>query len=456
MKSLKELQEEHIALLDDAEAIINVAQKESRDLTAAEESELSALTAKDTGLIAVKAKEIEVATARLNERKALALSRQQANAYGNPLATIEDGRKDADIRIFVRTAPLKAYKGEGAEKRALIAGMWLRAVTAGAKRQRDERAEQFCESHGIPLFATQTEGTATAGGYLVPEPLSQAIIDVRAQVGVARRLCDVQPMTSDSLAIPKRTGGLTVYAPGEGNTVTTSDPTWGRVNLIAKTRAVATQISQELQDDALISVVDHATSEMAYALASNEDGELINGDGSGTYFGVQGLLSKIGSAGVSTAATGHDTWPELDATDIANWFGLLPDKYRVRGQLAIVCSSNFYHTALLRLLMAAGGNTIASLQAGDVADAMFMGYPCYFTDKMPRATAAATVSALLINTMQAAIIGDRVGVRMGMSAEFAFLDRVLTLLADVRYDINVHEPGDSSNAGAYVALKTAS
>ena len=44
---------------------------------------------------------------------------------------------------------------------------------------------------------------------------------------------------------------------------------------------------------------------------------------------------------------------------------------------------------------------------------------------------------------------------MGLSNDYAFLSDLTTLKATVRYDINVYDYGDGSNAGAYVSFKTA-
>jgi HK97 family phage major capsid protein len=192
--------------------------------------------------------------------------------------------------------------------------------------------------------------------------------------------------------------------------------------------------------------------EMAYALAAKEDAEAINGDGTTTYGGVTGLLSALGSAGVSQAATGHDTWAELDVADITAWMGLLPDKYSRNPK--IICSRAFYTTVLFRLMAQAGGNTFASMQAG-VSGANFFGIPVLFTDQMPRTTAAATVCALYGTFEMGAILGERTGVAMARSDEYAFLNDVTTVKATTRYDIVVHAGGDASNAGSYVGLKTA-
>ncbi len=55
---------------------------------------------------------------------------------------------------------------------------------------------------------------------------------------------------------------------------------------------------------------------------------------------------------------------------------------------------------------------------------------------------------------QAVILADRGGIRLQRSDDIKFVEDQIALKAVSRYDMNVHDPGDSSNAGAYVALST--
>lgn len=467
MESSKSLQEQIDALAIEAKALIATAKRESRELSTEEAEQFDTIT--KTSIPDLKAK---LTTALNREEEVLKLSNENRrnasvaeldemlNSPGrNPVLPV-NGRitsDDSQDRIIVRQSKLKAFKNE---REAFDAGMWVRSIVAKLNGQEDVKALQHCQRRGLMVDNTAYEYSGPQGGYLVPAQISQTIIDVRENVGVARQVCDIQPMTSDTMTIPKRSAGLTVYAPGEAAALTTSDKTWKQVELITKRRGVASYISQELVDDALINIVDNVISEMAYALALQEDLELISGTGAATtYFGVTGLKSSIGTAGVSTAATGHDTWPELDTADFTSCIGLLPERF-ARNPVWI-CSSNFYHTAMLRVLVAGGGNTVATLQsgaggAGNGNVRTFMGYPVYLTSQMPTSTAAATVCALFGDFTMGVILGDRGVMRFGRDDSTQFLSDVTTLKAVTRYDIKVHQPGDSSNAGAYVALKTAS
>lgn len=466
MKTVKQLNEELDALRYEAKGIFESAERADRELNDDEKKRFDEITDKKSGLIAQLKKQLSEAEER--ERAILEVSireqRQRSleaidgdlNTTRQPHTLPVNGRppeeqRDDSGRVYVRAARLKAFKNE---RDAYDAGMWFRALIAREYRRDDKRADMHCLSRGLAFSTASTEGSGSSGGYLVPAPLSQTIIDVREAVGIARQVCQIQPMGSDTLSIPRRDGGLTVYYPGEASSITTSDKTWGQVELVVKKRAVAHQISQELQDDALISIVDNAVNEMAYALADKEDSEFIDGDGTSTYGGVLGLKSAIGSAGVHTAETGDSTWGLLDINDFTNTVGLLPGKYHVGQQTAWIASSNFYYTAMVRVMAEAGGNAISDLQAGDGAP-RFLGRPVFFTDKMPTSTAVSTISAFYGSFSMGCILGDRMGIRIGRSDDFAFLDDLLTLKATARYDIQLHAPGDATNAGAFVALKTA-
>jgi HK97 family phage major capsid protein len=467
VKSVKVLTEERDELAFEAKGIYEAAKRSNRELTEEEDKRFKDITDEKSGLICNL--EVKIKEAQEREDAIMAVTKEairkttiekldemtNASTRQRVLPTNgvpADDNRDPSGRIFVRSAKLKAFKNE---RDAFDSGMWLRAVTARMRNEDDKAATLHCQRNGLQIQNTMSEGTGTGGGYLTPAPLSATLIDVRENVGVARQTADIQPMTSDTLTIPKRNGGLTVYAPGEATALTPSDKTFKQVELITKRRGVLSYISQELTDDALINIVDNVVSEMAYALALQEDVEYINGTGAATtYFGVRGLLSSIGTGGVSTAATGHDTWGEIDMADFTAFMGLLPERYTVSP--AFICSSNFYHTVMLRLLASAGGNSISTLQSGAGASRQFLGYPVFVTSQMPTTTAVSTKCCLFGAFNMGVILGDRVGIRIARDDSVGFASDYVALKAVSRYDIRVHEAGTASAAGAYVALSTAS
>lgn len=465
MKNSKVLNEEIEALRCEAKGIFESAKSKGRELTDEEKVRFDEITDKKSGLIANLRKQLTeaedreraIAEMKVQESRERALKEIDADisnlAPSRPREVLEShGTPDrnGEPRVYVKSKSLKAFK---TEKEAYDAGMWYRAlVNRLYGRSEDQAAVYHCQRTGYDISNAAYEGSGAAGGYLVPPQIASTIIEVRERVGIARQVCQIQPMTSDMMTIPKRSGGLTVYYPNELQTITDSDKSWQQVSLAAQKRAVASKISQELTEDALISIVDNVVTEQSYALALQEDNELINGTGSSAYGGVTGLKSSIGAGGVYTCDANENLWSEIDLEDVMAWFAKLPDRFN--RSPSIICSTNFYWAVFARLLAAGGGNAVGELQTGDGGRRTFFGVPIFTTSQMPTADADSAVHALFGQFDMAVILGDRTGIRIGRDDATGFLADYTTLKATTRYDIKVHEPGTASAAGAYVALKT--
>ena len=73
---------------------------------------------------------------------------------------------------------------------------------------------------------------------------------------------------------------------------------------------------------------------------------------------------------------------------------------------------------------------------------------------MPTTTAVATKCLLFGAFDQAVILADRGGIRMQRSDDYKFAEDLIALKSVSRYDMNVHDHGDASLPGAYIALST--
>lgn len=427
-----------------AQAIVDLAEQEERELTAEDKTQFDALiseigddTESPSGLYA------DLRRAEKLEALKLELARKEKPA--EPLLAKEKSEISIRSLGWKNIGKLKAFTGPDAERNAYHSGMWLKATFL-----KDEGAVQYCRDHGIGYRAAQTEGTNSAGGYAVPDPLSDAVIEARSVIGLARAVCDIIPMTSDTLAIPKITAGQTVQYPAEAAAITASDTTWGQVNLTAIKRAVLTKVSFELISDAVVNMADRVASRAGYQLGLREDLEFIQGDDTSAYGGVNGLANVIGAAGTVTMSSGNTTFEDVTLANLNAVAGKLPDKYHTGASW--ICSRAFFAEAIQRLVYAAGGNTVSNLADG--SGAQLFGYPVRFSDNMP-AEAVSTFGIFFGNFEEAAILGDRSAIDVASSEHYAFNEQVLTLRLTTRYDLNIHEPGDGSDAGAFVGLKTA-
>jgi HK97 family phage major capsid protein len=365
-----------------------------------------------------------------------------------------------------RTGVLKAFKpkwGESnydCELRAYRAGLWARATLFG-----DQRAQQKCYDLGVALDLRNAMGTNSNpdGGFLVADEMSTAIIDLREQYGIFRQNCRVWPMGSDTLLIPRRSAGVTVAALGENPSAAPSSttPTFSMVQLVAKKCGGLSILSSEIAEDAVIDLADWLANEFAYAFALFEDQMGFIGDGTSTYLGVRGLgnlfttTGGVGGAqlvGAVDAASGHDTFAEIDNSDLTTLMGKLPQYARMNAKW--YCSSVAADVVFGRLAATAGGNTTQTLREG--VGLSYLGHPIVISQVLPTSTGDLSDLPMLYfgDLSKSSALGDRRQVRVFPSNHrYMDLDQI-GILGTERVDIVNHDVGDTTtgNAGPIVAL----
>ena len=329
-------------------------------------------------------------------------------------------------------------------------GQWLRAKLGGNKS-----AARWCLENGI-MQRDASESVGTEGGYLVPNVLSNSIIDFTIEHGVARKECRVVPMGSDSMQVPVRKTGVTAYFVNENTEVTKSQASWGSVQLMAKKLAVLSVMSSEVDEDAVIDLGAWVAMECGRSFAEKEDDCWLNGDGTSTYGGMTGVRTKIidgtHDAGKVTAGANIDTFAEILSGDLDNVVAKLPQP-AVRNA-KWYCSQTAYALVFHRLIQAAGGITLNDLVNGPIKQG-YLGFPIVITEKMPNgaSTDYSGAAMLLFGDMsQASLLGSRREIRIKVDTSRYLENDQVAILATERFDIINHGLGDNTNAGAVVAL----
>ena len=364
-------------------------------------------------------------------------------------------------------------KKQAAEGRRRVAAA-TPVVTAPAMKGTLKHLNDAETAHGLGQFFLGSMGNKSAqqwvsdrygakahgetnnslGGFLVPDELEQAIIDLRAQFGKFRANTRVLNMSRDTLLINRIAGGLTASFVGEGSSISETDASFDQVSLVARKAATLTKYSRELAEDSVVNLGDFLAGEVARAFANAEDEAGFNGDGTSSNGGIVGLKNAVGSAGTKTQGSGN-TFAALTLADLTGTVGLAPEFVFSQGTPKWYMSTQFYHTVVLDLLADAGGNTNLTL-AGGVAVPSLFGYEVVLTDVMPKATATSTLCAYFGALELGATMGDRRPTEIAVSEDRFFEADQIGVRGTTRFDINCHDVGDSSAAGAIVALKTGS
>jgi HK97 family phage major capsid protein len=358
-----------------------------------------------------------------------------------------EGRRRVAAATPVVTAP--SYKGNLKHLKDAETAHGLGKFFLGAMGNKS--AQQWVsDRYGIKAHG---ETNNSLGGFLVPDELEQAIIDLRAQFGKFRANTRVLNMSRDTLLINRIAGGLTAAFVGEGSSITEGDASFDQVSLVARKAATLTRYSRELAEDAVVNVGDFIAGEVARAFANAEDEAGFNGDGTSSNGGIVGLKNAVGSAGQKTGS--GNAYSELVLADFTGTVGLAPEYVFSQGTPKWYMSTQFYHTVVLDLLADAGGNTNLTL-AGGVAVPSLFGYEVVLADVLPKTEANSQLCAYFGALELGATMGDRRPTEIAVSEDRYFESDQIGVRGTTRFDINCHDVGDAATAGAIVALKTAS
>ena len=349
----------------------------------------------------------------------------------------------------LRAAPMKAFETEAA---AFRAGRWLQGISG------NEIAAKWCRDNGV-VSRAQSEGLNSAGGVFVPHEVYTAILRLREQYGVFRRNATVVPMSSELTSVPRASSPLIAYFTAEGIAITPSTATMDNINLVAGKAAALAIGSSEFDEDSAIDLADWVADESAYALAVLEDTSAFNGDGSPTYNGVQGIRQKFAAgltggatplAGSVDAASGHDTFAEIDSSDINSLIAKLPG-YALPNARWYVSPVGF---ALTFCRLASGYGGFVSRRINGRNELTFAGFPVETTVAMPTSTGDLSDLAMIVfgDMNLAGVLGDRREMTITRSTEHKFAEDQVAWKATERVDINVHGLGDATTAGPIVAL----
>lgn len=393
---------------------------------------------------AVKIQNLEKEQTRVR----MAIKAQQAGQRGSEMLDQHIAKHGGETTTI--TKPVQANFTSksvfNSQQDARDAGQFVLAVFGN-----DERAFSYCKSKGIIKNAMKT-GDNTKGGFAVPEPLENAIVELRETYGRFRQDSFLYPMSSGVVLVPKVAGEVTSYYMGEGDpsvAITSSDMALSQIKLEAKKLATFTPLSSEIDEDAAVPIAEMLARSIAWKFSYDEDNAGFNGDGTSTYGGIVGLAGAL-AAGSKVTATGRQTFGALTMADFETvigqakeWAGYTPSWY---------ISKKGWTASMQRLLDATGGSNIKDLAEG--APKMFLGYPVKIVQSLPSALTGTTgTPACYFGDLRlGTYFGTRRGVNVAVDSSYYFAQDCLAVRATQRYDINVHDRGDATNAGGLIQL----
>lgn len=379
----------------------------------------------------------------------------EASSIADRIEAIKSMGESAPVAKPVEQIPSEPWKAgtiarnpfsgtrDEANFKAYAFGQWARSIMGNRK------AADWVKNN----LKAQSEGTTTAGGYTVPDPLSADLIYLREAFGIARQNCKVYPMTADILNVPNASASTTVYYPGENTAITASDLTFAQVQLVAKKMAVLTQVSKELAEDSVIDFGATLARDMAYVMAKEEDRVVFNNASDSSTSGIDGILwgvynlnaTKANIASLVLFTTGQTVTYSPTLANIRSMVQKLPT-YAANAKWFM--HKEIWFTAISPLLDGLSGNSIMDIQNAYGPNPTLYGYPVVFVQNMPKTLAASTPYILLGDLSVGTVFGDRRGVTIEVSDQRYFVEDSLAFKGTERFGFNAFDLGNVNATAA--------
>jgi HK97 family phage major capsid protein len=268
---------------------------------------------------------------------------------------------------------------------AYVSGQYLRAIAG------NQEAKRFMNDLSI--------GTDNRGGFTTPAPLSNALINLQEEYGIARQKCRRIVMSQNTWDVPKLTGHVSINYTNEAAAIGSSDLTFAQVQLVAKKMTALTKISRELDEDSIIPMLDTVVQSIAYALAIEEDTNLFIGKSGGLE--LEGIENNDSVNDVNVANLGA-----LALTDFTACAAGV-DTHVVGARNEWYINPSLFNGAVRDLLNAAGGNNITNIEAGQRP--LLLGYPVNFVHTLPAVAGSGNCLAVFGDLNLGCYFGERRG-----------------------------------------------
>lgn len=357
------------------------------------------------------------------------------------------------VKFASKSLPFEGGSRYEKAKKAYAFGKLVQAIRG------DKKATSWLsENYGVKAM---NETTNSAGGFLVPDELMAELIFLRDQYGVVRRNADVRTMGSDTLWIPKNSASATTYWVGDNAGITASDITLARVEVLAKKVGILTQISSELNEDAVVEIGAAWAQDVAWKIESEIDRVCMLGSSANATDGnINGFITEnlgvASNTGTIAAASGTvANWTAVSRQNLRSMVGVLPLYADRPGEVKWFMSRRFYQDVVCNILDGLGGNGVNDLANFNNGNPTLFGYPIEFSQHLA-STAAGTVNTHLCafgNLKTGTVYGDRRDLDIRMSEHYYFNADSLAMKATSRVGFTCHDPGTNGAAGSVVVLK---
>lgn len=330
-------------------------------------------------------------------------------------------------------------------------GAWCRLASFGNLGYAQKKADlEIVEKASV-------EWDNTLGGSLVPDQFVPKLIWLTEYSGYGKavKVANVVQARGMNTRFPRGTSIGAMTPSAEGANKTAADDTFDNIDLVFKEASLIKESSYQMLEDSAIGVGDVFARNFAESANRRLDLDYFVGDGTSTYNGHIGLMSKITGSKL-TAASGS-SWASWTTADFNKVLGLL--EYVDTNNLVIIGSrQNWYNTGgRLSTNTSQFANLVGPGRNG--SEKTFLDIPYHFCQVIPESglTAAANTTGngvvFIGDLKNASMIGIRDDLRIQQSVEYGFQRGTIAWRGTMRYAVNIHLDGRGATNGPILGLK---
>ena len=384
--------------------------------------------------------------AELEQRLAqeTAIAEKIASLRGKVAASAKPVAVEAEAPVSRKVQHVGRVRGFASADDAEVCGRWIRGYLLN---RTEDRAwyEKNVESRAL------SSNDNAKGAVLIPESFAATVIRLVDSFSSIPQQANVIPMSSNTLYIPRRTGGNTAYFVSDNSETTASDMATDNVLLSTKDCRVATRVPNSLIEDSVIDLAGLVAQEFALALSRKIDDAGFAGDGTSTHGGIRGIQWRFENESLAGEVdSGESGLSAITVDDFAEAIGKLPSYARATAGWYV--TPQVYSTCMLPLMLGAGGVSAAELSAG-ASEQRFMGYPVYFNNSMRTAPTSDQIIALFGDLRMSTHFGLRSQIAVRASTDRYIEFDQTYFQAMCRFDVVTSDIGDATTAGPVVALR---
>lgn len=205
-------------------------------------------------------------------------------------------------------SPTVPAQARAQEEPGVDLARYTRAIVAARGNltsAREWAMAQFGEGHPVvaDIGAAMQTNDMSSGGVFVPERLSTQLIQLLYPRTVIRRISRVVPLVGGTDTIPTVEKGVNAYYIGEGDDITTDEPSFGALSFKEREIASLVPLSNKLIRLASVGIDMYVRDMLVQGFAQAEDGAFLRGTGVGA--GPKGLRYYVPAANIYDATGGN-------------------------------------------------------------------------------------------------------------------------------------------------------